>query len=484
MSEPPDARAATDGGGSRPSSIRRTLFVTLFLPAAAVLTAGTVSDYFLALPTYADAFDQQLLDAALVVAAHVEKDPSGRLSLSLPVDALALLRAGSRDSLFFRVSRADGTFIAGDPDLPSPPQSVGAGTDTEFRGTNVRLVARNDHIGGERISVALAETTHQRDALGERILLTAVTTDVVVLGLILALISISVRMSLGPLSKIERQVAARSPEDLTPISIGSVPAEIRALIAALNRLFALVYESAASQRRFLENAAHQLRTPLAGIQAQLELMAAGDHDPDRRDRVRRTLDGARRLSHTTRELLTLARADAGANPGLTLERVDVAAILETAVSDNLAAAESAGVDLGAQLEEAAVDGIDWLLGEAAKALVVNAITHTPAGGSVTARCGMRDGAPYLEVTDTGVGIPAAERARVVDRFFRASNARGTGSGLGLAIVKDVASLHRASLAIDAGPNGIGTVVRITFPRRAAAPAGGSEARDRRGLALP
>ncbi|HET7132384.1 MAG TPA: sensor histidine kinase N-terminal domain-containing protein, partial [Gammaproteobacteria bacterium] len=234
MSEPSNARPAQDGGSFRPS-IRRTLFVTLFLPAAAVLTAGTVSDYFLALPTYADAFDQQLLDAALVVAAHVEKDPSGRLSLSLPVDALALLRAGSRDSLFFRVSRADGTFIAGDPDLPSPPLSSDVGVDTDFRGNNVRLVGRNDHVGGERINVALAETTHQRDALGERILLTAVTTDVVVLGLILALISISVRMSLGPLSKIEHQVAARSPEDLTPISIGSVPAEIRGLIAALNR---------------------------------------------------------------------------------------------------------------------------------------------------------------------------------------------------------------------------------------------------------
>jgi two-component system sensor histidine kinase TctE len=483
MSERSEARAAGEGGSFRPS-IRRTLFVTLFLPAAAVLMAGTVSDYFLALPTYADAFDQQLLDAALVVAAHVEKDPSGRLSLSLPVDALALLRAGSRDSLFFRVSRADGTFIAGDRDLPSPPLSSDAGVDADFRGSNVRLVGRNDHVGGERINVALAETTHQRDALGERILLTAVTTDVVVLGLILALISISVRMSLGPLSKIEHQVAARSPEDLTPISIGSVPAEIRGLIAALNRLFALVYESAASQRRFLENAAHQLRTPLAGIQAQLELMAAGDDDPARRDRVRRILDGARRLGHTTRELLTLARADASANPGLTLERVDVAAILETAVTDNLASAESACVDLGAQLEEASVDGIDWLLGEAAKALVVNAITHTPAGGSVTVRCGVRDAAPYLEVSDTGVGIPAAERVKVVDRFFRASNSRGTGSGLGLAIVKDVAALHRANLAIEAGPDGIGTAVRITFPRRASPPPEGSQPRDRRGVALP
>ncbi|HZF29242.1 MAG TPA: sensor histidine kinase [Gammaproteobacteria bacterium] len=450
-------------------SIRRRLFVTLFLPAAAVLIAGTVSDYFLALPPYTDAFDQELLDAALVVAAHVQKDPTGRMSLSLPVDALAVLRAGSLDSLFFRVSKADGTFIAGDADLPTPPRSSGRGSrvDADYRGADVRLIGHNDHVGNERITVAIAETTHQRDALRERILLTAVTTDVVVLGLILALIWFSVRMSLGPLAKIEHQVAERSPEDVTPISIGSVPAEIRSLIAALNRSFTLVFENAASQRRFLENAAHQLRTPLAGIQAQLELMAADEGDPERKDRVRRILDGARRLSHTTQGLLTLARADASANPGLKLEHVDLASIMETTVTDSLAAAEGAGIDLGAQLDSAPVHGIDWLLGEAAKALVGNAITHTPAGGSVTVRCGVRDDAPYLEVNDTGVGIPPTEREKVVDRFFRASNSRGTGSGLGLAIAKDVATLHRADLALDPGPNGVGTTARITFPRRAA-----------------
>jgi two-component system sensor histidine kinase TctE len=125
------------------------------------------------------------------------------------------------------------------------------------------------------------------------------------------------------------------------------------------------------------------------------------------------------------------------------------------------------VDLGAQLEPASVQGIDWLLGEATKALVVNAIAYTPAGGSVTVRCGERDGAPYVEVSDTGVGIPPGERGRVVERFVRASNSRGTGSGLGLAIVQDVATLHRATLSLSGGPNGIGTTARIAFPRRAA-----------------
>ena len=450
-------------------SIRRRLFVTLFLPAAAVLTAGAVSDYFLVLPPYIDAFDQALLDSALVVAAHVQRDMTSHLSLALPPDALAVLRAGSQDSLFFRVSAADGTFIAGDADLPDPPRSFRSpgGRNAQFRGQSIRLIGHSAYVGNERITVAIAETTHQRDALRERILLTAVTTDVAVLGLILALIWFSVHMSLGPLWEIEHQLSERSSDDLTPISIGRVPAEVRSLVAALNRLFSRVYENAASQRRFLENAAHQLRTPLAGIQAQLELMSTNESDPAREERLRRILDGARRLSHTTQELLTLARADESVNPGLRLEQVDLASITETAVADNLGAAEASGVDLGAQIEEASVHGIDWLLGEAAKALVTNAITHTLAGGSVTVRCGMHAGTPYLEVSDTGVGIPPDERAKVVERFVRASNARGNGSGLGLAIVNDVTTLHRGGLSIDAGPNGIGTTVRITFPRNTA-----------------
>ena len=276
--------------------------------------------------------------------------------------------------------------------MPRSLRSPG-GSNAQYRGQSIRLIGHSAYVGNERINVAIAETTHQRDALRERILLTAVTTDVAVLGLILALIWFSVRMSLGPLWEIEHQLSERSSDDLTPISIGRVPAEVRSLVAALNRLFSRVYENAASQRRFLENAAHQLRTPLAGIQAQLELMSTNESDPAREERLRRILDGARRLSHTTQELLTLARADESVNPGLRLEQVDLASIAETAVADNLAAAEASGVDLGAQIEEASVHGIDWLLGEAAKALVTNAITHTLAGGSVTVRCGIHAGAP-------------------------------------------------------------------------------------------
>ena len=143
--------------------------------------------------------------------------------------------------------------------------------------------------------------------------------------------------------------------------------------------------------------------------------------------------------------------------------MELTAIVEAVIADAIAGAEEAGIDLGAELQRATVRGIGWLLTEAIKALTHNALEHTPAGGSVTLRCGGDAGAAYIEVVDTGVGIPKPERERVLERFFRASNARGSGSGLGLAIVKEVTELHGGTLTIDTGPAAAGRRVRLELP---------------------
>jgi len=324
-------------------------------------------------------------------------------------------------------------------------------------------VGYRTYAGNFPFTVTMGETTHKRDEMRSRILTSALATDGVVLGLILTLIWFSVNRSLAPLRALEDQISRRSANDLTPVAVGDVPAEIRGVVAALNRLFGLVREGAVSQRRFLDNAAHQLRTPLTGIQAQLELMCHSEEDLVRRQRMLRILDGARRLSYTTHQLLTLARADESANRRWEFEDVELTAIVEAVITESFSAAEKAGIDLGAELQHATVRGIGWLLTEAIKALTNNALEHTPRGGSVTLRCGTEAGVPYIEVVDTGVGIPTLERERVLERFFRASNARGSGSGLGLAIVKEVTELHGGTLVIGAGPAAAGTRVRVELP---------------------
>jgi two-component system sensor histidine kinase TctE len=447
------------------ASIRRQLFSTLFVPVAALLVVGTVSDYLTALPPLTDAYDQALLDSALAIAAHVKSDAHGQLELSLPPDALAVLRADSQDSIFFRVSSADGRFIAGDVDLPQLPSSAPnpANADSVYRDQPVRIVSYRTLAGNDALTVTMGETTHKRAQTRNRILTSALATDVALLSAILALIWIGVRVSLEPLRNVGDQIARRSARDLTPLAVERVPTEIRRIVIALNRLFRLVSENAARQRQFLDNAAHQLRTPLAGIQAQLELLCADEPALAQRERLQRILDGARRLGHTTHQLLILARADESASPDWDFEEVDLASIVESIVGESIAAAGEAGIDLGADVREATVPGVGWLIAEALRSLANNALAHTPAGGSVTVGCGQHNGAPFVEVVDTGVGIPANERARVRERFFRASNAHGSGSGLGLAIVDEVTQLHRGELTIDSGPNGKGTAVRISFP---------------------
>jgi two-component system sensor histidine kinase TctE len=334
--------------------------------------------------------------------------------------------------------------------------------DASFRGEPIRLVSYRTLAGPALVTVTVGETLHKRDAARAAVLTTAVAVDAAELALLLALIWLGVRLSLAPLRHVASQIYRRSARDLAPLPLTRVPIEIRGVVEALNRLFATVTRSSAEQRRFLESAAHQLRTPLTGIQAQLELLAGDATEPQHAERLRSVLDAARRLAHTAQQLLALARADEAVTLDRKFEDVDLARVVESAIGDRVAAADAAGIDLGAEIEATTVRGVPWLIAEALANLLDNALNYTPADGRVTVRC-ERGSSPNLQVMDTGPGIPPCDRERVVDRFFRGGNARGDGSGLGLAIVREVAQLHGATLSIDAGPDGRGTLVTLRFP---------------------
>jgi two-component system sensor histidine kinase TctE len=455
----------------RVRSIRRRLFGLLLVPSVLVLAAGTLGDYLTAVTPFREAYDQSLIDGALAVAANVHLDAQKRPTLTLPPEAVAILRADSSDSIYYRVSDSRGALIAGDASLPEAPRSAtnpSRGYAT-YLNERIRVISYRTYTNAGPLTISVAETTHKRDAVRRHILSSSLAVDLMELGIVLAVIGFGVRLALSPLREVEEQIAQRSARDLAPLPLDRVPVEIRSIVETLNRLFNTVSESATAQRRFLESAAHQLRTPLTGVQAQLELMAADETDSAKRQRLTLVLDAARRLGHTTQQLLTLARSDEAANLRWELTDIDLADIVESVVADRLAAADSAGVDLGAELRPAPVKGVAWLLSEAVGNLANNAIAHSPRGSQVTVRSGMHGRTPFIEVTDSGVGIPAAERERVLERFVRGSNARGAGSGLGLAIVREVAQLHDATVAIDNGPDGRGTSVTLRFPAVSAPP---------------
>lgn len=447
-------------------SIRKRLLALLLPSAVVILVAGTLGDYFTAIAPFREAYDQALIDTAIAVAGRVTVRNDGRPALSLPPDAAAILRADSIDSIYIKVSAADGALVYGDADLPELPESPAnpSRANVAYRGEPIRLVSYRTVAGPSIVAVSVGETLHKRDRARAAVLTTAIAVDAAELGLVLAVIWLGVRLALAPLRNVAAQIHRRSARDLAPLPLGRVPVEIRGVVDALNRLFATVTRAGSEQRRFLESAAHQLRTPLTGIQAQLELMADDETDPSRKDQLGRVLDGARRLTHSTQQLLALARSDEAATLDWKLTPVDLASVVDPVVNERIAASDAAKIDLGAEVSPADARGVSWLLAEALGNLVDNAMTYTPAGGSITIRCG-DDGAPFLQVTDTGPGIPPGERARVLDRFYRGSNAQGDGSGLGLAIVHEVAQLHGATLSIDAGPDGRGTTVSLRFPVR-------------------
>jgi two-component system sensor histidine kinase TctE len=314
------------------------------------------------------------------------------------------------------------------------------------------------------VSATVAETMNKRQRVRGSLLFTVLVVDIVEAAVILGMVWFGISLALQPLAALREQVAKRSPRDLSPLPSSSVPGEVRTLVDELNRLFSTLSESSRSQRQFLESAAHQLRTPLAGVQAQLELLIAEEPARTKRERLEPTLGATKRLSHTTQQLLALARSEHGSVAHSEFRLVDLAVVAEGCVSDFVSRADAAGIDLGAELRPAPVEGIGWLLGESLSNLIDNAITYTPAGGSITVRTGVVGEKLFVEVIDTGAGIPAEERERVTSRFFRGQRSQRTGSGPGLAIVADVARVHEAELAINAGPDGRGTLVRLQFPR--------------------
>jgi two-component system sensor histidine kinase TctE len=272
-----------------------------------------------------------------------------------------------------------------------------------------------------------------------------------------------VRRALRPLLEIKDALEGRSPRDLTPLGVTGSPDEVRPLVLSLNRLFGLVNAQAESQRRFVADAAHQLRTPLAGLQAQVEAWAliGGDTITLRADQIRKLRDATRRTSQLATQLLALSRADASSSQSEPAQVLALKPLCEEVLEEFLDAATARGIDLGLEATEVQVRGYAWLLRELLVNLVDNAVRYTPAGGHVTLRCGMRS-APnqnaeqaFLEVEDDGPGVPPQERARLLERFYRRPGTPGEGNGLGLAIADEIARVHHSQLHIGAGAMGRG-----------------------------
>jgi len=243
------------------------------------------------------------------------------------------------------------------------------------------------------------------------------------------------------------------------------PIEVRSLIGALNQLLFRLNAAIASQQRFIANAAHQLRTPLAGLKTHAELARREQSGAELRSLLDMIAGETQRTSHLVNQLLTLARAEPAEAPSG--QPVNLHEIVGRDVRDWVQRAVAANIDLGFELEDAWTLGEPLLLRELAANLVDNALAYTQRGGSVTVRTGARGGESVFEVEDNGPGIPEAEREKVFERFYRLPATGGEGCGLGLSIVSEIAQRHNARVDLGQPAAGRGTLIRVLFPRLAA-----------------
>ena len=457
--------------GTLQARLLRVLMVSL----CGLLLLGVGVTWFVAFRVANDAYDHALLDPVMDIVQNVREGPSGpALELSAR-EQQALLFDGS-DRVFFGVRDAAGRWYSGAAASIPPPHErlvprVPLFYSATVNGAEVRIASMLTDAGFE---VYVAETTNKRDRLVWEVILTSLVPSLAVVVVAVALVWFGVSHGLSPLRRLHDELAQRSPNDLRAVDVSQAPAEVRPAIVALNRLLLRIRETSESQRRFLADAAHQLRTPLAGLQMQLELELRASTSPSLRATLAKMRDAVLRTGNVTNRLLALARAEQSA-PAARDAAIDLQELVERVGAQWIAPALDRGIDLGFELAPASVHGDAALIADMLQNLIDNAVRYTDAGGTITVSCGDDARGAWFAVEDSGIGIPAEERERVFERFYRGTAAGGDGCELGLAIVKEGADRHRASVSIDDASAGAGTLITVRFPaprasRLASAPA--------------
>ena len=472
----------------RNRSLRGMLLVWVLVPQLLVWIAGGFATYRLTVGYLNEAADAVLLQATHALSRQVRPIGSG-LVIDFPQAAQAMLEADPTDRLLYTVSTPPGKLILGNYLLPLPPASLHPRADApyfydgEVTGAvaggatrRVRISAlflKNGQAGGRQqwMLVQVARSMASRDSLVKRVLVDTLLRLYGLIVLITLLLWAGIRAGLAPLNRLRSEVEGRSPLNLTPLQIDAAPQEVRSLVRALNELLTSVRQNVSAQQRFIADAAHQLRTPIAGLQSQTEIALRDSTDPVLTPRLQRVHRSAMRAAHLISQLLMLARAEPEALQDQDLVPTDLRSLVRAVVADTVPVAVRRGLDLGmgdtASDEEAdvTVRANPHLLQEAISNVLDNAIEYAGAGCEVTVDVRRTGDVARIVISDNGPGIPADFRGDVFDRFVRATH-QGTGCGLGLSIVREIVLRHQGTVELQAvRPHGLAVVMHLPVAGR-------------------
>jgi two-component system sensor histidine kinase TctE len=403
----------------------------------------------------------------------------------LPLPARELLRADDSDNVYYQVLGTRGEYLSGDRELPLPPEEekIVSGEvrirDDEFRGSAIKVAytwVKLELPNSKPALVQVAETMDKRSVLATEIVKGVMLPQFVILPLAVLLVWLALVQAIKPLNHLEERIRARSPDDLSPLDVDAVPMEVAPLVSSVNDLLLRLKDSIATQKRFLADAAHQLKTPLAGLRMQADLAQRENASAeDLKQSLRQIGRSSIRATHTVNQLLALARAESS-NAVMSHQTCDLADLTMDVIRDCVPRAMDKHIDVGYEGPDPGTSGYTLqgnatLLKEMIRNLVDNAINYTPSSaaksGMITARV-LSD--PFskvlvVQVEDSGPGIPTAERELIFQPFYRVLGTEADGSGLGLPIVLEIARQHHATVSVDdsrAGQIPPGTCFTVRF----------------------
>ena len=416
------------------------------------------------------AFDRTLQASVRSIADRISVE-NGELAVDIPVAALEMFDPHFQDRVFYRIGFVGGSTITGNIDFPLPPRRPAAREtlfyDASYQGEAVRAAAYVFplyYAGANRLMLVQAgETTLSRQALASRLQRATVQQQILLTAVVMLFASIGVRRVLRPLHRVGQTLTSRTGDPTLQLDEQAVQRELKPLVRALNGALAQLEQQLAIRQRFIADAAHQLRTPLTLLKMQAEMTLRQDDPAARHAGLTALVAATNQTIRLANQLLTLSRAEPGVAQHEPQRPLDLAALARDIAREFVTPALAKALDIGYEgADSAMIVGQPVLLRELLSNLVDNAVRYTPAGGMVTVAVRQTGQQVELSVCDSGPGIPAAERQRVFERFYRGESAGGDGCGLGLAIVEEIARTHRADIALEDVAGG-GLRVRVGFP---------------------
>ncbi len=447
------------------ASLRRVLLRRLLWPLIPILLLGVLLAYVLAQRAAVNAYDAGLIDDARDLANQIAFQ-NGRYVMELPHAAAEMLATNNEDRVIYAIWTTQGEAIAGDAAIApviAPPRANGyTFQDVSLTQKTYRVIVLRQTFGGTDILIAVAQTTKGRTQLLEQIFLSMLFLGGVLVIASIAVVVSGVHAGLLPVEKLRNEIASRSTSDLQPLPENSAPLELRPIIRGINELLEKLSASFASYRRFIADAAHQLRTPLAALGTQIEVNLA--QPPDNVSiLLQQLLATTQRTSHLANQLLSLARLEHTENAAIGETIVDLRELVQETAADFVLRAARYAVEFEFSVQPLHVHGNALLLRELLSNLLDNAVRYAPRHSVIQVYLNRSGDAVELIVADAGPGVPAADLQKLGTPFYRPPGSAAEGCGLGLAIVREIAHIHRGSVTFAPSSTGVGLTVELRMP---------------------